>query len=589
MVLGVVAILAWSMYLLPPILLLDDTSTSVGNDFQMLSWLAGRWDLPRGIAGGEGFEVGGRYYIYFGPTPAALRLPFAALVARFAGKIGFVSVFLAATLGLWAGLAVVGELIGRPPGPVHVLALAGPAVLITSRPYIYYEAIGWGASFALLASWQMLRYLRRPTLARLIAVAVAGALAVFARSLWLPGMVGLLALAALAAAQRSKRWLGLPSVPKAKAHAVVAGAAILLILGGTLGFHRAKFGDWGLVPPISRHVAFQDPQRLARIGGRLFHLGNLRTGIYNYFSPGAIGWRSRFPWITPVAEPRIFPEARLDGVEIFVSLPHAMGALLVMTALGLWRSLAGRASRSAALVVACLGLSASMCFLFVGLCGRYLYDFLPALAVGAALGWSSVPSPGRGGRIAIGLLAAYNLAVCLAVSFAAQWFQRPTAPRRQELQRVAEAVDGRVLPPSVLDVDGRSCRAKSPGHFRFRMFPRPGLVEGDDPVLVTGAALPGANLVLLRRFADGTGAYVFRAHGHPDISGRRFVVEPGPHELDVWFDPALGVFIRQDALAMLSNGRPAHAVVGEPAWLGRDPLGAPGLSPAFAGRFECAG
>jgi hypothetical protein len=258
-----------------------------------------------------------------------------------------------------------------------------------------------------------------------------------------------------------------------------------------------------------------------------------------------------------------------------------------MTVLGLWRSLAGRASRSAALVVVCLALSGSICFFFVGLCGRYLYDFLPALAVGAALGWSCLPPPGRAGRTAIALLAVYNLAVCLAVSFAAQWFQRPTAPRRQELQRLAEAVDGRVLPPSVLDLDGRSCPGPSPGHFRFRMSPRPRLRDQDEPVLVTGD-LAHANWILLRRFGDGTAAYVFRAGGHPEISGRRFPVEPGPHEIDVLFDPVLGVFVRQDGRAILSNARPAHGVIGQPAWLGRNPLGGAPMAAGFAGRLECA-
>ena len=52
----------------------------------------------------EGFVVNGRYYIYFGPTPVLLRLPFAAAV-RGSPKAGFVSVFLAAALGLWAGCA----------------------------------------------------------------------------------------------------------------------------------------------------------------------------------------------------------------------------------------------------------------------------------------------------------------------------------------------------------------------------------------------------------------------------------------------------------------------------------------------------
>ena len=64
--------------------------------------------------GREAFVVKGRSYLRR-PTPALLRLPFAAAVERFPLKAGFVSVFLAAALGLWAGLRV-GEEVSRQAG-----------------------------------------------------------------------------------------------------------------------------------------------------------------------------------------------------------------------------------------------------------------------------------------------------------------------------------------------------------------------------------------------------------------------------------------------------------------------------------------
>src|SRR5205807_6212140 len=44
-------------------------------DIQGRALLHGHLAVPQGSAGFEGFVVGGRTYVYFGPVPALLRLP----------------------------------------------------------------------------------------------------------------------------------------------------------------------------------------------------------------------------------------------------------------------------------------------------------------------------------------------------------------------------------------------------------------------------------------------------------------------------------------------------------------------------------
>jgi hypothetical protein len=451
---------AWLTCLVPPQFVLDDFHYSRLYDVQLLSLLDGRWDVPRDVVGGEGFDVDGRSYTYFGPTPVLLRLPFAELVARFPRKAGFVSLFLAAAVGLWAGLRVGEELSGVPAGPFEAVALGGLVLATASRPAIYHEAIAWGSAFALLAGLQALRYLRAPSLSKLAAVGVCGALAAFARAIWLPGALALLfglALVALAAlgtrperrfrdpVARLKAWLDLPDPARPALHVGLAAGLIVVILLASAGVHRAKFGDWGLVPPIARHAAFRDPDRLARIGGSLFHVANFPTALYNYASPTTAAFTRTFPWIGPTYRVHLFPGARIDGVDHMLGLPHVAGALLLLSVGGGLALCAGRVARPAALVVVSLGLGAASVLCFVGLCGRYLYDFYPVLAVGGALGWArlrQLQSPKL--RAIIRLLAAYNLAAGLAMAFCVQRDMGPD-PRRLEIQRVAKAVDRIVL------------------------------------------------------------------------------------------------------------------------------------------------
>jgi hypothetical protein len=288
------------------------------------------------------------------------------------------------------------------------------------------------------------RYLDAPVWGSLAGAAIAAVLAPFARSTWLVGSVALLALLA-AHALIGARDGASPASPERRVawrrHAAVALMLAAGLVAASLGLGRLRFGEWSLGPPLDRHIQFRaDPPRLAKIGGRSFHLANLRTGVVNYMTPGGVRFVADFPWIAPVSDVWSFPETRIDGHEHFVSLPHALGALGLLSVLG--ARARGRRPRWLWLTTSALALAPATLFLFVGYCGRYLFDFYPALALGAGLGLGALSGARRARLAAIAVtgVALYNLAVCAALAVAMQRVFSPPL-RLEEIARLSARVD----------------------------------------------------------------------------------------------------------------------------------------------------
>src|SRR5438876_2707745 len=64
-------------------------------DAQARSLLHGHWDVPASALLFERFKVGGKFYAYFGPWPAVLRMPVVAFTDAFDGRLSRVSMLLA--------------------------------------------------------------------------------------------------------------------------------------------------------------------------------------------------------------------------------------------------------------------------------------------------------------------------------------------------------------------------------------------------------------------------------------------------------------------------------------------------------------
>jgi len=446
---------AWLLGLIPPLFLEDPPPFGAAlYDRQVMAWLRGRWDISGSFL--EAFKIDGRSYMYFGPLPAVLRLPLAELVVQFPGRFAPPSIFVALVVVLWGAVTTWRQVVGRGPGIVEGLALSAPLLIIAARVAIYHEAIAWGSALALWAGLAFLRYVRQPSTTHLLVLVATAILAPLARATWSVSSVLLLLLVvALVVFKRSASRGEVEHATLPRSHALVALAGILAVGLATAGLNRLKFGAWTLAPPIAAHVVYQDPARLQRIDGRLFHLANLRTGLVNYLSPLELRLAPAFPWIHPVAAARSFPESKLAESEHFVSLPLATGALLALAIGGVLTSLRLSPCRAELLAILALSLGPTSLLLFSSLCSRYLFDFYPPLVMGAALGVRRLArSPYvRGWYLALGLLATGNLLVNAGVGVA---IQRSYAhqSRRDQLERVAARFD------RALGVDGSEASPK---------------------------------------------------------------------------------------------------------------------------------
>ncbi len=251
-------------------------------DHQAASLLAGRLDVPEGALSGEAFRFQGKYYGYFGPTPALLRLPLVLAGVAFGqvSRLYLVFYYLGSLAAAYALLVCASRHLSRGatwPSAGATVLLVGSAGLgstlffTASRAYIYHEAILCGVMFALWSTWFSLRYLAAGSggLRSWPASLGCGLLALHARppaGLFALALLGVVAAFHLARAWHSSRRLLLPPL--------VTGALAVL---GVLSFNALsylKFKNFEGAP-LRYHVQYH-PERLANIAGKNFHVSNFR-------------------------------------------------------------------------------------------------------------------------------------------------------------------------------------------------------------------------------------------------------------------------------------------------------------------------
>lgn len=390
-------------------------------DAQGDSMLHGHWDVPPDAVMGEAFIVRGKYYGYFGFTPA---LPRILLNRLFPSRYGQWTRLL---MLLWiasviAAIVAFMDQFEIPSNPflMAIAVLGSTLFFLCSHAIVYNEAVMTGAALALWAYLFFWRYLRRP---RLVFLAIAGVLSFLSFFARVTVGAGPLMFAALLCAAllfpRLGRRLRFPSPVAARKHA----ALLALCLGITgaiyVSVNRAKFGAWLDPSPFQYQVQF-DAVRLARVQGHINHVSNIPFNVSAYFGPGRIQFSKSFPWAGMVVTgPGADTYAKIDVISDYTSIPDAMPGLAILSVMGVVFSMKNGWRRSALPVLAAAFAAGCLILVIASITYRYVHDYYPFLVIASILGAGAVHSiAGKRMRSALRVLIVAAGMWSIAVNFA---------------------------------------------------------------------------------------------------------------------------------------------------------------------------
>ncbi|HEX4978784.1 MAG TPA: hypothetical protein VFV35_01850 [Acidimicrobiales bacterium] len=400
-------------------------------EVQARSLLEGRWDIPADSIGAERFRVGDRFYEYFGPWPAVLRIPVVAFTDGLDGRLSRVAVLCAMALFgagcaalLWqvrALLVADARRVDRRAQVsvavfVFLCGCATPALFLPSWTAVYHEAIAWGMAWSVVAYALVLAHLRSGSRRLLVAASAATALALLSRSsVGLGPLVALGFVVALRVSEIVRRGSERAGPALRSVGDAAAAAAAPLALHAYVGW--AKFGSLTGIPPIGQQDLLVDwPGRapaLAANGGSLFGVGYAPTIVFQYLRPDGFRLDRLFPWFGFGPEPTVVGGAVFEALNPSASLAATSPLALLVAVVGAV-SLVRRRTLFAAVVVAggAAGCVGALSVAFVD--QRYQGDLVPLLVVLGALGWT-VLSGATAGR-AIGRAAVFAAGAALAWS-----------------------------------------------------------------------------------------------------------------------------------------------------------------------------
>ncbi len=406
-------------------------------EYQAATLLQGRLDVPPGVLSGEAFIVGGKHYGYFGPTPALLRLPFVVFDVGF-GQLSrsfMLAGLVASMFATYLLLRFVWQIARGPAAVPPVWAvvlltlnagLGSSLFFLSSRAFIYHEAILCGATFGLFSSYCTLRYLAAPERRWWLGALVCGTLALHARPP--AGLFALALLGSAAAVTLVRTWWSRPASPvtgKRMRWPAGGGRQVgigLLSVLGVLSFNGLSYLKFKSIDgaPLKYHVQY-NAARLAKIDGKNFHVGNLHRNLDAYLLRPLWVFKPVFPFVyANDPAPRPYPGAKIDVAEPILGLPYAMPALFALAVLGLTAAFwlhpplrPALLSLGAAAVPLTLALATA-----VATSHRYTADFCPFLLGAAAYGCLAVDDLTRRWQtLVLALLGVLTVAaICITVA-----------------------------------------------------------------------------------------------------------------------------------------------------------------------------
>ena len=352
---------------------------------QLRSFEAGRADIPCDIATGEAFVRDGKCYVYFGPVPALVRKPLLWADPTLDGRMTRARVLVANLLFLAAVGLILAE-AGHPPGTwpftgyLLLTAFGSTMPWMWSWPTTWVEAISWALAFSAASLYCLLKGANagNQSAGWLLGASLLAMLAFFTRLS--TGAGPMLAVGLVSLWQwRSGRGRWAPAI------------ALVLLLASAGGFaanNRARMGTYWNAVPIHLHVAYH-PERLARIGGALFHPEKSLPILVDYLLEPP-RFRPSYPWLE-FRSRALFNIAGMDFVDLHTGVLPMMPALAWLAWAG-WR--AKRGTRVMWLLLSPL-LGLVLLVTVAAIAQRYVHEFLLLLAPAGAFGlqWAVASKP----------------------------------------------------------------------------------------------------------------------------------------------------------------------------------------------------
>lgn len=399
-------------------------------DYQAASLLRGRLDVPDDAIDGEAFVFDGKLYGYFGPTPALLRLPFVLFDFGFGNltRAFLLAYFIAALTAAYALLRQVYALAGRSSGPsawpivllVAHLGLGSTLFYLSSRAYVYHEAILCGVTLAFFSCLFALRHLAAPTSRHWLPALLCALLSLHARPP--TGLFALTFLGCVAATHLVSTWLS----PKSEDHKsriinhLAIGLLCVVAVFTFNGLSYLKFKTFEGAP--LRYSRPYDAARLAKIDGKSFHAVNLPYGAYTYLVRPNLRFESTFPWIYlgAATPPHHFEKAKIDLPDHTNALPWAMPGLFALATFGCAAAFVRVSLARTALLVTWVAVVPMTLALFtaVATSQRYTADWLPFLVGTAAFGLVAVETTSPRPRLLLRVLLSVLTLAAILITFA---------------------------------------------------------------------------------------------------------------------------------------------------------------------------
>jgi hypothetical protein len=399
-------------------------------DGQAQSLLHGRIDVPMQSILAERFERNGKYYGYFGPTPALPRMVLNLLMPSMYGRWSRLSMLLGSLFGMTMVLHLCGLLErlfgveGRLWTVLRCLLLVGlflgsTNLFLSAESMVYQESIMWASALALAHAVFLVQYLLEPRFKWLVVSCVLAFLAFNAKISSGAGPLVALSfvdLALILPLVGFKRFWAIPEGPLQRRAILLVTATLLVSAGSWAGLNYWKFGMVFTSQPLLL-TPHPDPVRLQRIKGDPFSLTNIPLTLSIYLPPSTIRFRPQFPWAFLVSsdantERRMmarFPNSHYDGFEPVASITATMPVLFLCAVGALLLAFAGRRPGLAAFRAPLMGSVAGV-FLILGwgyISQRFLHDAFPWIAMGSTLMVAYVASlPGKPIRVAATVLLA---------------------------------------------------------------------------------------------------------------------------------------------------------------------------------------